>query len=226
MRRGCFAIATRRGCSAHSFVASGGNPARCALAPHRWQVERNIAYTTARRGGEGSEGGSGISTCEAWMASEDTYGTQYVNEVDGWSYTYEVRPPSSWRLDRTAQLQNRAQHELMVQRKQLLAANVNPRTARPVGCVLVLVRHGYSQFNARNRFTGWADAELTNRGRDEARLAGSMLREMGFGHVNRVYSSFLKRAIKTAWLMLDGMDCLWVPVKNTWRLNERHCAST
>jgi len=110
----------------------------------------------------------------------------------------------------------------MMQRQRAIEAKVNPATARPVACVVVLLRHGYSEYNEQNLFTGWTDAELTNRGKDEARIAGSMLREMNIGRVDRVYSSLLKRAIKTAWLMLDGMDRLWVPVELTWRLNERH----
>ena len=87
---------------------------------------------------------------------------------------------------------------------------------------LIIVRHGYSEYNADNRFTGWADVELSNQGREEARFAGSLLREAGVTRLERVYASYLKRAIKTAWLMLDELELQWVPIEYTWRLNERH----
>ena len=87
---------------------------------------------------------------------------------------------------------------------------------------VILIRHGYSEYNLRNLFTGWVDAELSGRGREEARLAGSILRESGVKRVERVYCSMLKRSIKTAWLMLDEMEMQWVPITYNWRLNERH----
>ena len=70
--------------------------------------------------------------------------------------------------------------------------------------------------------SGWSDCDLTNRGKEEARFAGSLLREAGVTRLERVYTSFLKRAIKTSWLMLDELELQWVPVEYTWRLNERH----
>jgi len=101
------------------------------------------------------------------------------------------------------------------------AESDSPPAAKPK-VTLIILRHGYSQFNAENRFTGWADVELSNRGREEARFAGSLLREAGVTRLERVYTSFLKRAIKTAWLMLDELELQWTPIAYSWRLNERH----
>lgn len=86
---------------------------------------------------------------------------------------------------------------------------------------LVLVRHGQSTWNQENRFTGWKDVDLTEQGINEARNAGRLLQEAGF-EFDMAYTSVLKRAIRTLWLILDGMDQMWLPVTRTWRLNERH----
>lgn len=86
---------------------------------------------------------------------------------------------------------------------------------------LVLIRHGESQWNLENRFTGWTDVDLTDTGREQAREGGQHLREAGFTF-DIAYTSVLKRAIRTLWLVLDEMDQMWVPVKRDWRLNERH----
>lgn len=86
---------------------------------------------------------------------------------------------------------------------------------------LVLVRHGQSIWNKDNRFTGWKDVDLTEQGREEARTAGELLREAGF-EFDVAYTSVLKRAIRTLWTILDGMDQMWIPVIRDWRLNERH----
>lgn len=88
-------------------------------------------------------------------------------------------------------------------------------------CNLVLVRHGQSQWNLENRFTGWVDVDLTEAGRAEAREAGRQLREAGI-EFDRTWTSLLKRAIRTLWIMLDELDAAWLPVHRTWRLNERH----
>ncbi len=87
--------------------------------------------------------------------------------------------------------------------------------------ILVLLRHGESIWNKENRFTGWTDVDLSPKGINEARAAGSqMLRD---GYVFDVaYTSVLKRAIRTLWLALDEMDLMWLPVFKSWRLNERH----
>jgi len=86
---------------------------------------------------------------------------------------------------------------------------------------LVLVRHGESTWNRENRFTGWEDVPLSERGVEEAVTAGRLLREAG-ATLDVAHTSLLKRAIKTLWLLLEEMDRMWLPVHNSWRLNERH----
>jgi len=86
---------------------------------------------------------------------------------------------------------------------------------------IVLLRHGESVWNMENRFTGWTDVDLTQRGVEEAKRAGEMLIAAGFGF-DCAYTSVLKRAIKTLWLALETMDLMWIPVHHSWRLNERH----
>ena len=86
---------------------------------------------------------------------------------------------------------------------------------------LVLIRHGESQWNMENRFTGWTDVPLSEKGIAEAKKAGKLLKENGF-NFELAYTSYLKRAIKTLWLVLEEMDLMWIPVVKSWRLNERH----
>jgi len=86
---------------------------------------------------------------------------------------------------------------------------------------IVFMRHGESTWNLENRFTGWTDVDLTEKGVREARSAGQVLKEAGFTF-DLAYTSVLKRAIRTLWLALDDMDMMWLPIKNDWRLNERH----
>ena len=86
---------------------------------------------------------------------------------------------------------------------------------------LVLLRHGESTWNRENRFTGWTDVDLTERGADEARRAGRLLSQAGHSF-DVAYTSLLKRSIRTLWLVLDEMDLMWIPVYRSWRLNERH----
>lgn len=88
-------------------------------------------------------------------------------------------------------------------------------------CKLVLLRHGESQWNLENRFTGWTDVDLTANGLEEARLAGRLLKAHGFGF-DLAFTSVLKRAVRTLWTVLDEMDLMWIPVIHSWRLNERH----
>ncbi|HOA22982.1 MAG: 2,3-diphosphoglycerate-dependent phosphoglycerate mutase [Aggregatilineales bacterium] len=85
----------------------------------------------------------------------------------------------------------------------------------------VLVRHGESEWNRDNRFTGWADIDLTERGVAEAKAAGEHLRAAGYSF-DVAYTSMLKRAIKTTWIVLDVLDQCWLPVHKAWQLNERH----
>jgi 2,3-bisphosphoglycerate-dependent phosphoglycerate mutase len=86
---------------------------------------------------------------------------------------------------------------------------------------LVLLRHGESQWNLENRFTGWVDVDLTDKGREEARAAGELIRDRGFVF-DAAYTSVLRRAIRTLWITLDSLGQMWIPVHKEWRLNERH----
>jgi 2,3-bisphosphoglycerate-dependent phosphoglycerate mutase len=86
---------------------------------------------------------------------------------------------------------------------------------------LVLLRHGESTWNQENRFTGWTDVDLTEKGRAEAKTAGQLLMAGGFDF-DLVFTSLLKRAIRTSIIALDELDRLWLPVRRSWRLNERH----
>ena len=86
---------------------------------------------------------------------------------------------------------------------------------------LVLLRHGESTWNKENRFTGWTDVDLSEKGRQEALDAGNVLRDGGYVF-DVAYTSVLKRAIRTLWTAMDVMDLMWIPVHRSWRLNERH----
>lgn len=86
---------------------------------------------------------------------------------------------------------------------------------------LVLIRHGQSRWNLENRFTGWTDVDLTEQGMAEAAAGGRLLREEGFSF-DLCHTSYLKRAIRTLWIVLDQLDLMWLPVERSWRLNERH----
>ena len=86
---------------------------------------------------------------------------------------------------------------------------------------LVLLRHGESTWNLENRFTGWTDVDLTPKGLGEAKEAARLLQEGGYTF-DVAHTSLLKRAIRTLWIVMDGMDLMWIPVHRSWRLNERH----
>lgn len=86
---------------------------------------------------------------------------------------------------------------------------------------LVLCRHGQSDWNLKNLFTGWVDVDLTEKGNQEAITAGRLLHELGY-EFDIAYTSVLKRAIRTLWHIQDQMDLMWIPVIRDWRLNERH----
>jgi 2,3-bisphosphoglycerate-dependent phosphoglycerate mutase len=86
---------------------------------------------------------------------------------------------------------------------------------------LVLVRHGESTWNKENRFTGWTDVDLSEKGRQEAHEGGQVLKREGYTF-DVAYTSVLKRAIRTLWTVMDEMDLMWIPVYRSWRLNERH----
>jgi len=86
---------------------------------------------------------------------------------------------------------------------------------------LALLRHGESVWNKENRFTGWTDVDLSEQGRIEARQAGRLLKAEGYAF-DVAYTSVLRRAIRTLWVVLDELDLMWIPVERSWRLNERH----
>ncbi len=86
---------------------------------------------------------------------------------------------------------------------------------------LVLLRHGESVWNSENRFTGWTDVDLSDKGIMEAQKAGRVLKKEGYVF-DLAYTSVLKRAVRTLWIALDELDLMWIPVKNSWRLNEKH----
>ncbi len=89
---------------------------------------------------------------------------------------------------------------------------------------LVLIRHGLSVWNLKNLFTGWTDVDLTEEGIKQSRRAGKLLKESGFVF-DEAFTSVLKRAIRTLWIILDELDLIWIPVHKSWRLNERHYGS-
>mgnify|MGYP001572344534 CR=1 FL=1 len=86
---------------------------------------------------------------------------------------------------------------------------------------VILLRHGESVWNMENRFTGWTDVDLTEKGVEEAKKSGELMRDAGFVF-DLAHTSVLKRAIKTLWLALERLDLMWIPVQHSWRLNERH----
>jgi 2,3-bisphosphoglycerate-dependent phosphoglycerate mutase len=96
-----------------------------------------------------------------------------------------------------------------------------PRFGKRTMIKIVLLRHGQSSWNEENRFTGWTDVELSRRGREEALEAGRILKSHEYSF-DCAYTSFLKRAIRTLWFVLDELDLMWIPVEKSWRLNERH----
>jgi len=86
---------------------------------------------------------------------------------------------------------------------------------------LILLRHGQSLWNLENKFTGWTDVDLSNQGIKEAHQAGKLLKNRGYT-IDSAYTSVLKRAIRTLWIVLDELDFMWIPVHRSWRLNERY----
>jgi 2,3-bisphosphoglycerate-dependent phosphoglycerate mutase len=99
---------------------------------------------------------------------------------------------------------------------------ISERTSfTPMTYKIVLIRHGESQWNLENRFTGWTDVDLTENGLKEAKAAGKLLKSEGFSF-DVAYTSMLRRAIKTLWTVLDEMDQMYLPVVHNWKLNERH----
>jgi 2,3-bisphosphoglycerate-dependent phosphoglycerate mutase len=202
----------------------------------RQQVLEDVQYSTYA--GPGTDWG-GDAVRPAFLAAAPSYET--VVEDDGMEYAVRSRPPTYYSKKETAeaapttpatgvaptyfaQESERLQTQAEVEYAALMKRNGKaiPGHKKKVKAALVLLRHGHSVWNEKQLFTGWADVELTNRGREEARLAGRMIRQIGLQSITHVYASVLKRAIKTAWLMLDELELGWTPLTYTWRLNERH----
>ena len=97
----------------------------------------------------------------------------------------------------------------------------NTLTKRNVMKKIVLLRHGESVWNKENRFTGWTDVDLSEKGREEAKRSGQLLKKEGY-KFDIAFTSVLKRAIRTLWAVLDELDLMWIPVNRSWQLNERH----
>jgi len=193
------------------------------------QCLQDIAVSTVDGAGQPA-----VATCEASTPSETGESKITTVTQGGRSYRLRERPPSYFALE-SERIRTQAKMELDAMpvkwwRRWGPWSGRRPTDA-PVflpKAKLVLVRHGYSEYNMENLFTGWADCDLTNRGKEEARFAGSLLQQAFAAEpgvtmrLEKVYTSYLQRAIKTAWLMLDEMELQWVPVEYTWRLNERH----
>ena len=211
----------------------------------RQQCVKNIAVSTVNAHTNNPD--DDISICDAWTAPSSSQ--RLIRDINGVSFNVRETPPSYFALE-SERIKKQAQQEitsmLATMTKEVNddaraaveaeeagadgdaasedgdAALQTPAPPALPKCMLIIIRHGYSEYNAENRFTGWADVELSNQGREEARFAGSLLREAGVRRLEKVYASYLKRSIKTAWLMLDEMEMQWVPIEYTWRLNERH----
>ena len=107
---------------------------------------------------------------------------------------------------------------LKIYNSEIEFQRINPEDNMPE---LILLRHGQSLWNREGRFTGWADIDLSDEGKEEARQAGSLLKTCGYPF-DTAYTSFLKRAIRTLWIVQEEMDLMWIPVFPSWRLNERN----
>src|SRR5207247_8359812 len=118
------------------------------------------------------------------------------------------------------QIQPAAAHRTRTRRRREVRRTLGDPIARKM-FTLVLLRHGESTWNKENRFTGWTDVDLSDRGRQEAEEAGRLLKDGGYVF-DLAYTSVLKRAIRTLWIALDELDLMWIPVRKDWRLNERH----
>ena len=129
----------------------------------------------------------------------------------------QIKTGSASRTDRIAKYNQL----LRIEEKLGAAAQFLGQKGLPAMTKLVLIRHGESTWNKENRFTGWTDVDLSEKGRQEAREGGEVLKKEGYTF-DVAYTSVLKRAIRTLWTVLDEMDLMWIPVHRTWRLNERH----
>lgn len=201
----------REGAARHGRFLVDESRVRAAQQAMRQQVLQDIAYSMVTAPTEDGEIKTAFTAPEA---------RQRLSMIEGEGYTVRQTPPAYF-FQESERLEEQARSDLEEFRLSTRLLKV-PGQKKRVRCALVLLRHGQSAFNHDKIFTGWADPDLTNRGREEARLAGKMLKVAGVERIAMVHTSLLKRAIKTAWLALDEMDLQWTPVQNTWRLNERN----
>ena len=201
----------RRGIVRHGRYLVDMVRVRAAQDAMRMQVSQNIAFNINHD--------AGSKMIEAAYTAQKPGRT--LAEIDGEGYTVRQTPPTYF-FQESLRLAVQAKTDLEEAKKQRWSKNKIAGQKKRVRCALVLLRHGQSTYNKDKLFTGWADPDLTNRGREEARLAGQLLRATGIERVHCVYTSLLKRAVKTAWLALDEMELTWTPVRHTWRLNERN----
>jgi len=195
---------------------------RAAQDAMRQQVLKNIAVVPLVLSPDATTGQASVVR-EAVTAKS---AAKEVTEIDGEGYTVRQfgadgppRPAYFFQESRRLEQQARDDYREFRLHRQFIKISDQKKRVR---CALVLLRHGQSEYNRGKVFTGWADPDLTNRGREEARLAGQMLKATGVKRIEAVYTSLLKRAIKTAWLALDELEMTWTPVHHTWRLNERN----
>lgn len=181
---------------------------RAAQDAMRQQCLENIAYSMAKD-----------ETVVETAFTAESAGRELI-QIEGEGYTVRQTPPAYF-FQESLRLEEQARNDLMNFRLSTTSYKISGHKKR-VRCGLILLRHGQSLYNQHKVFTGWADPDLTNRGREEARLAGQLLKATGVKRIEVVFTSLLKRAIKTAWLALDEMDLQWAPIINTWRLNERN----
>jgi len=190
---------------------------RAAQFAMRQQCLENLAYSMAPN--KAAMAPNSISSVVQTAVTAKAAGRELI-EIEGEGYTVRQTPPAYY-FQESQRIAQQAQSDLQEFRLSTTTIKVSGHSKR-VRCALVLLRHGQSRFNQEKVFTGWADPDLTNRGREEARLAGQMLKATGVKRVDVLFTSVLQRAIKTAWLALDEMDSQWTPVHHSWRLNERN----
>lgn len=151
---------------------------------------------------------SGKSTAEAPQPHATKY-SKFGGEIDGCGI-----------FDKDAECVEGNEHKEKTQMTNVITYNRKGRSKDLDDPFIVMIRHGRTEYNKLGIFTGWEDAPLAREGRAEARTAGRLIKMHGI-EFDMVYTSWLSRAIETAWLVLDELDCLWLPIVKTWRLNER-----
>ena len=176
---------------------------KAAQLAMREQVKQDIQYSML-----GADGRPAVQAAFTAPTAE-----RALAEIDGEGYTVRQTPPA-YLMQESLRREETAREDLAEFRMATRNRIVRDQKKK-VRCALVLLRHGQSHYNRAKIFTGWADPDLTNRGRDEARSAGQLLRAVGITKIEVLYTSLLQRAVKTAWLALDEMDLQWTTIKHT-----------